>query len=150
LTDRIAEYALLALQLVRISGFHPIITTASKHNEDYCLRAGATHVIDYHDIPYSSLGDAVTNITQKPIDVVFDAVSTNDSQHAGWRILAPHGRMIVTLPAVVSNVDGPTGNENGKQIFFTHANINMPAKQEFGTNLYSALNQWLQSGTIKV
>ena len=53
------------IQFAKLSGFSPIITTASKHNETYLKSLGATHVID-RSIPLSELPQAVKAITDKP------------------------------------------------------------------------------------
>ena len=60
----------VAIQLAKLSGFSPIIVTASQRNADYCKKAGATHIIDYRETPYSQLSEAVAKITTEPIEVV--------------------------------------------------------------------------------
>jgi NADPH:quinone reductase-like Zn-dependent oxidoreductase len=134
------------IQLLKISGFSTIITTASKRNEQYCMNAGATHVIDYHDVPYSELYVAVRKITKEPIELVYDASSgLSETQSAGWQILAPNGRMVVARPPTIDSK-----NNIGKRLFFTLGDVYIQEKQEFTAKMYSALNEWLANGEIKV
>jgi NADPH:quinone reductase-like Zn-dependent oxidoreductase len=134
------------IQLLKISGFSSIITTASKRNEQYCMNAGATHVIDYNDIPYSELHVAVKKITEEPIELVYDATSClPETQNAGWQILAPNGRMVVARPPAIDSK-----NDVGKRLFFTFGDVHIEEKQEFTAKMYSALNKWLANGEIKV
>jgi len=137
-----------ALQLAKLSGFSPIITTASKRNEAYCKSAGATHVIDYHDVPYSKLPKAVEHITREPISVVYDAVSTAESQPAGWRVLAPNGSMVVTLGATVGKPGQRVEDDSNKLVVWCYGNANEPANHALGTKLYAELPGLLRDGLI--
>ncbi|TFY54217.1 hypothetical protein EVG20_g9802 [Dentipellis fragilis] len=80
-----------ALQMLKLSGFNPIIVTASTHNEAYVRAAGATHFIDYHTTPYDALSGAVARITSTPLPIVFDAIAHDDTQQAAWALTAPGG-----------------------------------------------------------
>ncbi|EIM90574.1 GroES-like protein [Stereum hirsutum FP-91666 SS1] len=113
-----------AIQLAKLSGFNPIITTASAHNEAYCKSAGATHVIDYRTTPYSSLSSVVSSIlldtfgdAHKPIKTIFDTVSIAETNIACWSILASGGTLIITLPPSkeIGNYGlGAEKNQDGK------------------------------------
>ncbi|VDB83121.1 unnamed protein product [Peniophora sp. CBMAI 1063] len=135
------------LQLAKLSGFSPIITTASAHNTAYCKLAGATHVIDYRAVPYTELGRAVADITNEPVEVVYDAVSTPDSQPAALALLAPGGGMIVTGPSQVGTLN--RRNADDKLIVMAGGNANNEPKREFTTGMYKALPGLLRDGHIK-
>ncbi|TFY66360.1 hypothetical protein EVG20_g4720 [Dentipellis fragilis] len=135
-----------ALQLAKLSGFNPIITTASKANEEYCKQAGATHVIDYHVTPYSALPAAVTEITPKPIRFVYDAISLEESQKASWEILSSGGTVTVTLYPKI----GKEGEAvEGKRVAYVHANVNEEFNHNIGNALYANLTKWLEEGVIR-
>jgi NADPH:quinone reductase-like Zn-dependent oxidoreductase len=138
----------IAIQLLAASGFSPIITTASKHNEAYCKAAGATHVIDYRDVPYSDLPAAVRKITSEPVSYIYDAISTPDSQKACWEILAANGRLTVVLYPVVGKA-WEVG-EDGKGLAFVFGSANGSANFEFGKKMFAGLSRLLESGEIKV
>ena len=137
-----------AIQLLKLSGFSPIITTASKHNEAYCKAAGATHIIDYHDVPYPELPAAVKKITSEPISVIYDAVALPDVQKALWEILAPNGKLASVAPPSFGK-DGET-NEDGKLVAGIYGSAKGPYNYEFGKKMYAAITELLGSGDIQV
>lgn len=137
-----------AIQLLKLSGFSPIITTASKHNEAYVKAAGATHIIDYHDVPYSELSTAVKRITSEPISVIYDAVASPDVQKALWEILAPNGKLASVAPPAFGK-DGEV-TEDGKLVAWVFGSANSPYNYEFGKKFFPALSKLLEAGQIKV
>ncbi|KAF9555154.1 GroES-like protein [Agrocybe pediades] len=91
----------VALQLARISGFSPIITTASSRHTESLNSLGATHVLD-RNLPRSDLVAEVKRIAgNKTIQYVYDGVSTPETQQAGLDILAPGGQLVIVLFAAV-------------------------------------------------
>lgn len=160
-----------AIQLAKLSGFNPIITTASKANEQYCLSAGATHVVDYKSVPYTSLRTHITsNITSKPIKVIYDAISNEESEAACWSILpdtteglgtkaGEGGKLIITLPAaksIVGELDenqfAKSSGEGGKKksVSWTMGNGNFEWTSGDANRLARTLEGWLVEGKIKV
>jgi NADPH:quinone reductase-like Zn-dependent oxidoreductase len=137
----------LALQLAKLSGFNPIITTASAHNEDYCRAAGATHVIDYRTSPYASIPTVVKKITKGPVDIIFDAISTQESQKADLEILDPDGSLVLTLPPAI---DKSTEPEDNLWVVQTMGSVRDYGHSEFGTAMYMALPGLLADGSIRV
>lgn len=139
-----------AIQLLKASGFNPIITTASKHNEEYCLAAGATHVIDYNAVPYAELGAAVKKITSLPIPVIYDAVGWPDVQRALWEILAPQGKLATVFRAVVGEDGKASENDDGKVVVGVYGSANAPFNYEFGKKMFPGVTKLLESGDLKV
>jgi len=131
-----------------LSGFSPIITTSSESNVEYCKAAGATHVVDYRAIPYSSLPEVVAGVTSAPVSYIFDSISSEDSQKACWKTLAPNGQLVVTLQPVVGQPG--TEAEDGKRLVQVFGNVNLDQNKEFGMSLYSKLTALLEAGAIKV
>ena len=69
------------VQLAKPSGSNPVVKTASAPKEDYCRAAGATHVIDYHSMPYNNaIPDAIHKITKGPLLIVYDVIFMQDTQ----------------------------------------------------------------------
>ncbi|KAG6852873.1 hypothetical protein C0991_008453 [Blastosporella zonata] len=128
------------IQLAKLSGFSPIITTASSKHTRYLESLGATHVID-RNIPLSSLHGAVKGITNVPVEIVYDAVSTADTQKTGYEILAPNGSMVVVLNPEVTKVAG-------KEVYHVFAMPNLPHTSEISANMYSKLTEWLEDGVL--
>ncbi|KAI0283554.1 GroES-like protein [Russula brevipes] len=135
-----------ALQLARLSGFNPIITTASAHNEGYCRAAGATHVIDYRTTPYTAVPAVVKDIANGPIEIIYDAISTPESQTADWEILGPNGSLVLTLPAAA---DIPVERKDGQWVVTVYGSARGYGNEEFGRKMYAALPGLLANGSIK-
>ena len=131
------------LQLARLSGFNPIITTAAPHNADYCRAAGATHVIDYRATPYASIPAVVKEIAKGPVGIIYDAVSTPDSQRADWEILEPDGSLVVTLRPAVDETRGD------RWVVHTYGVARELGNEEFAREMYAALPDLLADGLIK-
>ncbi|KZV75111.1 GroES-like protein [Peniophora sp. CONT] len=137
-----------AIQLAKLSGFSPIIVTASQRNAEYCKAAGATHVIDYRETPYAQLHEAISKITTQSIEVVFDAVTREDSAPAGFQALAPGGGMVVLLPPPAPIKPGSRSADN-KIVSFCVGNVNMELNQTLGNILYANIPKLLEDGSIK-
>ncbi|KAJ3548039.1 hypothetical protein NMY22_g1429 [Coprinellus aureogranulatus] len=85
-----------AIQLAKLSGFSPIITTASQKHEATLKALGATHVLD-RNTPITE--SQLKTITSSPIKYVIDSISDAGTQRQGFDILAPGGKQVVTLNA---------------------------------------------------
>ncbi|KAF5342142.1 hypothetical protein D9611_002034 [Ephemerocybe angulata] len=80
------------IQLAKLSGFSPIITTSTLKHETYLKSLGATHVLD-RNTPLTQ--ESLKGITDSPIQSVYDAISDADTQKAGLDLLAPGGQIVV-------------------------------------------------------
>ncbi|EGO00283.1 hypothetical protein SERLA73DRAFT_180782 [Serpula lacrymans var. lacrymans S7.3] len=123
------------IQVARLSGFSPIIATASLHNTTLLTSLGATHVVDRH-LPLSSLAQEVAKVTSTPTTLVFDAVATSETQQAGYDLLVSGGQIAVVLPPTIQ-----TKPEDNKQILLMFGSFFPPEKREFGTRMYSQLTR---------
>ena len=141
-----------AIQLAKIGGFDPIITTASKHNEAYCKGAGATHVLDYHEVPYADLPGAVAKIVgDVPLKYVYDAISSPESQKAGWDALSPGGALVIVKhPAEAVASKRGRDDEEGRRVLWVFGGSNEPEHHDIGTALYAALTELLEKGELRV
>ncbi|KAF8972287.1 chaperonin 10-like protein [Flammula alnicola] len=89
----------MAIQLAKLSGFSPIITTASQKHADFLKSLGASHVLD-RSLPAASL-------------YVYDSISSEDTQRVGLDLLSPGGQLTLVLPSVVK----PTEDKRLAQAF---------------------------------
>ncbi|KAF8558736.1 NAD(P)-binding protein [Imleria badia] len=131
-----------AIQLARLSGFSPIITTASLHNKDLLVSLGATHVLD-RTVSATALREHVAQITNAPIPYIFDAVSLEETQQAAFSLLAPGGTLVVVTEPYVG------GGEDDKKVFMVFGIFHTPENRELGTKFSIALTKWLAEGTLK-
>ncbi|CAL1711139.1 unnamed protein product [Somion occarium] len=133
-----------AIQLARISGFSPIITTTSLRNAERLKSIGATHVID-RGFSQADIIAKVKEITAKPVHVVYDAVSIPETQNTGYDIIAPGGTLLVVLPAAVDQEK----ITSDKHFFMVLGSVHVPEYEESAAGLFRVLPELLASGQIK-
>jgi NADPH:quinone reductase-like Zn-dependent oxidoreductase len=140
-----AGYSLFhqVIQLAKISGFSPIITTASLKHAEYLRGLGATHVIP-RDEPISKQN--ISAITSAPISIVYDAVGAKEGQQAGYDILAPGG----TLVTVLADATEKGTDTQGKKVVTFFGSVWPEPVRPFGRQAYDALLGYLEQGKIKV
>lgn len=132
-----------AIQLARLSGFSPIITTASLHNSELLSSLGATNVLD-RKLSTAALKEAIANITSTPITLAFDAISLPDTQETAHDILTAGGTLMTATEPMVAN------KSDDKVIRFARGWFHPPQNREMGKRFLPVLTQWLADGTIKV
>lgn len=141
--------------MAEMSGFSPIITTASSRNEEYCKAAGATHVIDYSATPYGpALVEAVSSITTAPIKVIYDTIVSKESQLACWSILAPAGQLLLAHPAPPKEVLGGDGfvDDDGRRVVGVAGSVHNDeagGDTRLGKSLFGALEGMVRDGDVK-
>lgn len=137
-----------AIQLARLSGFSPIITTASLHNTDFVKSRGATHVLD-RKLPQNELIPRINEIASGvPIEYIYDTVSAADSADVAIEVLAPGGVLVGfrTLPALI-----PENKRQGKTVAHeVYGSFHTPSNRKLGVQLYSKLTELLENGTLLV
>ncbi|KAG1814079.1 chaperonin 10-like protein [Suillus variegatus] len=131
------------IQLARLSGFSPIITTASPAHEVYLKSLGATHVLNRH-LPADVVKAAINGFTKEPIKYVYDAISLPETQQIGWSILDAKGCLVLTLPPVVQE---DAGKE--RKAIRTFGSPHVTENKELCKGSWAILSQWLEAGTIK-
>jgi len=129
-----------ALQLLKLSGFSTIISTASLHNSQLLKSLGATHVIDRN----ADVVSEAKKILSGPIDIIYDAVSTKETQTQALDIIAPGGQVISVLGVQVDQANYPD-----KHITEIHGNVYDPNVRALGVSLYSKVTGLLASGALK-
>ena len=111
------------------------------HNESLVKSLGATHLIDRK----ADVIAEVKKITDKPIEIVYDAISEKATQEQAWEILAPGGTLILVLGAEVDKE-----KYKDKHIVNVFGSVHAPELRKLGVSLYSKLTQLLADGDIKV
>ncbi|THU85449.1 GroES-like protein [Dendrothele bispora CBS 962.96] len=135
-----------AIQLLRYVKFGPIITYASGRHSEYLKSLGATDCIDRNQVSLSELPRVVKKLTGGvPVKVVYDAIS-NDSQFAGYEILAEDGGMVLTGENKLQDkIDGTGSKKTVARVF---ASPFMPTTQEFGKAMYKNLTKLIEDGDL--
>jgi len=131
------------IQLAKMSGFFPIITTAALKHTNYLKSLGATHVVDRY-LSFAGLQQAVARVTSAPLNVIYDTVSIRETQDGAWKLLGPQGRLVLTLPSVIDRrPDDP------RLIVMTNGNPHTEDNWETGRQLWMQLGRWLEKGDIQ-
>ena len=142
-----ASFLTPAIQVAKLSGYSPIITTASLRNEAHLKSLGATHVLD-RSLPPSSIIDEIQKIAGgKPVEYVYDAISLADTQALGYDALAPGGTLIIVLDDVIP-AEKKTGDN--KRVLQSHGAVHWPQNRAVGAEFYKRLTEWLRTGVIVV
>ncbi|OSD03833.1 GroES-like protein [Trametes coccinea BRFM310] len=131
------------IQLARLSGFSPIITTASLHNTDLLKSLGATHVLD-RKLPSETLVKEACEIAGGPLEVVFDAVSLPDTLVIGYQATAPTGTFVKVNSESIPGVENPE-----KKVHFGRGLFNAPFNAAVSLSLLAKLPELLENGDIK-
>ncbi|KAI0324755.1 GroES-like protein [Cubamyces sp. BRFM 1775] len=135
-----------AIQMARLSGFSPIIATASLHNEPLLKSLGATHVLDRSLAPDAIKAELPKLTGGKPIEFVYDAISLADTQALAYDVLAPNGVLLLVLPDAIPPELKKEGD--GKKIVGVFGNVHTPENRKVGVELYAHLTEWLEKGLL--
>lgn len=134
-----------ALQFARLSGFSPIITSASLHNTELLKSLGATHVLDRKLSP-EALSKEARAIAGGYFDVVYDAISLPDTLEAAYDATAPAGDLVVVLQTPIPGAE----KNSAKRVHMAHGVFNTEINHAVGKSLREKLPELLESGAIKV
>ncbi|PPQ66898.1 hypothetical protein CVT24_008513 [Panaeolus cyanescens] len=133
----------MVIQLAKISGFSPIITTASLHNTAELKQLGATHVLD-RKLSVEDLSAQVNDILGgRPLKQVYDSISLPDTQKTGLALLAPGGQLELVLPASVTTPEDKVVNTIVAVLSFPH-NLEI-----LGPLYRKLITGWIENGAIK-
>ncbi|OJA10916.1 hypothetical protein AZE42_08239 [Rhizopogon vesiculosus] len=130
------------IQLAKLSGFSPIITTSSLKHTDYLKSIGANYVIDRY-LPLPALNKAIMKITGSRIHMMYDSISTRDTQEVAWSLLAPGGKLVLTQPSLISQDD------NSRQVVLVDGSPQSDENWETGKRLWAHLERWVEDGHIR-
>ncbi|KAH9830269.1 chaperonin 10-like protein [Rhodofomes roseus] len=135
------------VQLARLSGFSPIIATASPHNADFLRSLGVTHVLD-RKLSLEQLRAEIAKITKEPLDVIYDAVSLPETQLAAYELLEPGGTLVLVLYSAIPAEK--LASEPKKRVVKAYGQANFPQENlAVAAVLYKHLTAWLEEGAIK-
>lgn len=135
------------MQLAKLSGFSPIITTASAHNSEYLTSLGATHVIS-RTLSGTELAGEIAKITDKPLTVIYDAISSPQTSSDAVDILAPGGALALVNPGVIEATTAKGGKD--KRVFFVWGSGHVPENTELIASLVSKIGELVEEGVLKV
>ncbi|KAI0642025.1 GroES-like protein [Trametes meyenii] len=133
------------IQLARMSGFSPIIVTASIHNAELLRSLGATHVLD-RNLLEDELLSQVREIAGGDVEVVYDAVSIPDTLAVGYEVTALNGDFVRVLER---DLIPRAGVPLKKRTHMAHGLFITPINRAVGASLLAKLPHLLETGEIK-
>ncbi|KAL1943250.1 hypothetical protein VTO73DRAFT_4325 [Trametes versicolor] len=137
-----------AIQHAKLSGFNPIITTASPRNAALLTSLGATHVVDRTRPAAAILADLPALTGGKPIDVIFDAVSDTDTQTLAYRALSPGGPgLMLVLPETIPAELKKNGPQ--KRVAMVRGSVYQTHTHAIAVEMFDRVTGWLEEGLIK-
>lgn len=128
------------LQLAKMLGLSPIITTSSLKHTEFLKSLGATHVLD-RKTPAASLLSEIKEIAGGPIKYVYDAISLRETQELAHDLIVPGGQVVLVLPPKITISEDKT-------MFQTLGIWVFPENRELLERLYSKLTGLLEEGVI--
>ena len=135
----------LVIQVAKLSGFSPIITTVSPRNSDLVKALGATHTID-RNLSSDEIIATVKSITADPVKIVYDAISLPSTQNPAYDIVSPGGKLILVLNVEIDKAKLTPD----KEIINPYGNVHAEGNRAFGSEMYSHLTNLFKSGDLKV
>ncbi|KAI0351738.1 GroES-like protein [Trametes cingulata] len=144
-----ASLGQFAIQLAKLAGHEPIITTASLHNAPLLKSLGATHVLDRSRSNESILAELPALTGGKPIQYAFVSIFDPESMRLGRDALAPGGALatVAGSPAMVPEDVANPGD--GKRIGYVYGSALPPYNRETGVAMLRQLPGWLEKGLLK-
>ncbi|KAH9918189.1 GroES-like protein [Epithele typhae] len=131
-----------AIQVARMAGFAPILTTAAPKHADALRALGATHVLDRALAPSSAGGVALA----------YEAVGDEESQRLAYAALAAHaaaGFVSVTPGAPPEVLAAVAEDGDGKRVARAFSSLEVPQNRAVGREVFARLEGWLRDGTVK-
>ncbi|KAH7888954.1 chaperonin 10-like protein [Phlebopus sp. FC_14] len=129
-----------AIQFARLSGFSPIIATASLHNAPLLRSLGATHVID-RNTPTSEIARELAKITSVPLSLLFDSISAEELRQVGFDLLGSGGHYVIVSPSPLRPPEG--SDKKGVSVFAT---VLVDENRPFGRALAKHLPKLVEDG----
>ncbi|KAI0741737.1 GroES-like protein [Daedaleopsis nitida] len=83
-----------AIQIAKLQGFSPIITTSSLKHTDF----GATHILDRSLAPEAILAELSTLTAGKPLLYAYNAIGEDALHHLAYDAVAPGGALVLVDP----------------------------------------------------
>ncbi|QRV98332.1 Zinc-binding dehydrogenase [Ceratobasidium sp. AG-Ba] len=130
------------IQLARIAGFSPIVTTASSQHTELLKSFGATHVFD-RNVDVKTLQEAFGG----PVTLVYDGISVPPTQKLAVEVLktfgAPGAHLAVVMPLDASLQSELEGKATVNQVWGSshlYKDLSVP--------YWNILGRWIEEGKI--
>ena len=131
---------------MKLSGFSPIITTASVHNTAFVQSFGATHIVD-RTLPRATIVETIRRFAGGLVDLVYDAVSVVETQELGYEIVSTGGSLIILVPEEIDRRKISSKNVN---VIIAAGFFAVPENGEIGAQFTIEFERLLRDRILKV
>ncbi|KAI0359645.1 GroES-like protein [Trametes cingulata] len=140
-----------AIQLARLAGHNPIITTASPKNAELLKSLGATHVLDRSRSNESILAELPTITGGKPILYAFVALLQAGPEpiRLACQALAPGGALGTVSPTPERLPEDVANPGNGKRVGYVLGSVRLPWNRDCSVAMFQQITGWLEKGLLK-
>ncbi|CAE7124690.1 unnamed protein product [Rhizoctonia solani] len=132
------------IQLARIAGFSPIVTTASTQHTDHLKSLGATHVFDR-----SVEAKTIQSVFSTPVSLVVDSISTDSTQSLAFDVLttpSPVPGARLALVQLLANTIKEKNVDNKVAIHQVYGSSHM--FRDLSVPFWKNVGQWIQDGKL--
>jgi len=131
-----------AIQLARIAGFSPIVTTASSQHTEFLKSLGATHVFD-RNADVKTIQEAFPT----PVALAFDTIGIASTQHVAYDVLTTPSPPAGAHLALVLDLDPALKEKNGDNKVSVHRVFGSShAFRDLGIPFYKVVGKWIEEG----
>ncbi|KAF8608404.1 GroES-like protein [Ceratobasidium sp. AG-I] len=131
-----------AIQLARIAGFTPIVTTASAQHTEFLRSLGATHVFD-RNVSVRTIQETFPT----PVALAFDTISAASTQQLAFDILTIPSNATSAHLSLVLGLEPAVAEKNVDNKVLVHSVVASPHLfKNLGVLLYKSLGKWVEEG----
>ncbi|KAF8608437.1 putative alcohol dehydrogenase [Ceratobasidium sp. AG-I] len=131
-----------AIQLARIAGFSPIVTTASAQHTEFLKSLGATHVFD-RDVSVKTIQDAFPT----PVALAFDTIGAASTQLLAFEALTTPSPAPGAHLALVLDLNATVKEKNADDKVSVHRVFGSSHLfKDLGVPLYKSVGKWIEEG----
>lgn len=134
-----------AIQLAKLSGFGPIVTTSSLKHESFLKSLGATHVMDRKVPPTKANVEAISGVSMQ---LAFDAIASSQTQSDALNVLGSGGEVVAVGPIEDATKERAAAQQT--DVLFTLGMKTLPSHVGLLRELWSQARRLLETGDIKV
>ncbi|KAG8728895.1 hypothetical protein FRC11_010033 [Ceratobasidium sp. 423] len=130
------------IQLARIAGFSPIVTTASAQHTDFLKSLGATHVLG-RDVDAKTIQSAFPT----PVSLVLDSISVDSTQSLAFDVLTtPSLALGAHLAVVLAPVDSIKGRNADDKVTINHLFGSSHLFRDLSVPFWQNVGRWIKDG----
>ncbi|QRV72332.1 Zinc-binding dehydrogenase [Ceratobasidium sp. AG-Ba] len=138
---------LSAIQLARIAGFSPIVTTASAKHAEHLRGLGATHIVDR-----SADVKTIQAAFKEPVALVVDTISQPDTQSTALGVLhtpttIPGAHLAVVTP-LQEHLKAKNEALGSSSVSINEVQGISHSNREIAEPFWRAIGSWLESGKL--